>query len=294
MIWEMALPCPRIVGVEMRSLKRTYLEWEREKEVSNKTAENTRDSETIPEASKATSHDCERPGVDPPDIDGPLPGIKSNTPPPQILLACCESFAAATKFYERVFSIDPSYPETYFNFYQDTLYIRHDTFSWYSEGAESMIDALACFSVHNNKELNRVKNLAVLLDPKATVSVEEWLVSLLCFFQGVERLSLVVQHYHQNDIASPLCLIEPIDVDAAWLDLQLFLSNPYKLDEIPEILSNGNIGLADIDLEVLRVAIEAEMGQDYILPEIECGVIVTQDFKECLDYLLEKCSGDSG
>jgi hypothetical protein len=286
MIWEMALPCPRIVSVEMRSLKKTHLEWEREKEVSNKTAENTRDSETMPEASRATSHDCERPGVDPPLIDGHLPGIKSNTPPPQILLACRESFAAATKFYERVFSIDPSSPETYFNFYQDTLYIRHDTFSWYSKGAESIIDGLVCFSIHNDKELDRVKNLAVLLDPKATVSVEEWLVRLLCFFRGVERLSLVVQHYHQDDIASPLCLIEPIDVDAAWLDLRLFLSVPYKQDEILEIPSNDNIGLADIDLEVLRVAIEAEMGQDYVLPKIECGVIVTQDFKDYLDSLL--------
>jgi hypothetical protein len=65
------------------------------------------------------------------------------------------------------------------------------------------------------------------------------------------------------------------------------LSDPYKLDEIPEILSNDNIGLADINLKVLRVAIKAEMGQDYILPKIECGVIVTRDFKEYLDSLLE-------
>ena len=86
----------------MKSLRKTYLEWEREKEVSNKTAENTSDSETMPEASRATSLDCKRPGVDPPPIDGHLPGIKSNTPPPQILLACHESFAVATKFYERL------------------------------------------------------------------------------------------------------------------------------------------------------------------------------------------------
>jgi hypothetical protein len=66
------------------------------------------------------------------------------------------------------------------------------------------------------------------------------------------------------------------------------LSDPYKLDEIPEILSNDNIGLADVDLEVLRVAIEAEMGQDYVLPKIECGVIVTRDFKEYLDSLMER------
>ena len=98
----------------MRSLKKTYLEWEREKEVSNKTAENTRDSETMPEASRATSHDCERPRV---DIDRPLPGIKSNTPLLQILLAYCKSFAATTKFYKRVFSINPLSLETYFNFY---------------------------------------------------------------------------------------------------------------------------------------------------------------------------------
>jgi hypothetical protein len=294
MIWEMALPCLRIVSVEMRWLKKTHLEWEQEKEVSNKTAENTRDSETMPEASRATSHNCECPRVDPPLIDGHLPGIKLNTPLPQILLTCCKSFAAATKFYKCVFSIDPSSPETYFNFYQDTLYIRHNTFSWYSEGTESIIDSLVCFSIHNNKELNCVKNLTVLLDPKGTVSVKEWLVRLLCFFQRVERLLLVVQHYHQDDIASPLCLIKPIDVDAAWLDLQLFLSVLYKQDKIPEIPSNGNIGLADVDLEVLRVAIEAEMGQDYVFLKIECGVIVTQDFKEYLDSLLERGLDDSG
>jgi hypothetical protein len=103
--------------------------------------------------------------------------------PTQGKVACeprTESFAAATKFYERVFSIDPSPPETYFNFYQYTLYIRHDTFSWYSEGAESIIDGLVCFSVHNDKELNHVKNLAVLLDPKGTVSVEELAEVGLC------------------------------------------------------------------------------------------------------------------
>jgi hypothetical protein len=294
MIWEMALPCPRIVSVEMRSLRKTHLEWEREKEVSNKTAGSTRDSKTMSKALRATSHDCEHPGVDTPPIDVHLPGIKSNTPLPQILLACHESFAVATKFYERVFSIHPSSPETHFNFYQDALYIRHETFSWYSEGAESIIDGLVCFSVHNDKELNRVKNLAVLLDPKGTVSVEEWLVGLLCFFRGVERLSLVVQHYHQDDIASPLCLIESTGVDAAWFNLQLFLSDPYKQKEMPEIPSNDNMGLADVDLEALRVAIEAEMGQDYAVPKIECGVTVTRDFKEYLDSLLERCLGDSG
>jgi hypothetical protein len=136
--------------------------------------------------------------------------------------------------------------------------------------------------------LDRVKNLAVLLDPKGTDSIEEWLVGLLCFFRGVERLSLVVEHYRKDDIASPLCLIKPIDADATWLNLQLFLSDLYKQDEIPEIPSNDNIGLADVDLEVLRVAIEAEMGQDYILPIIECTVIITQDFKEYLDSLLEE------
>jgi hypothetical protein len=119
----MALLCLRIVSVEMRLLKKTYLEWKQEKEVSNKTAENTRDSETMPKASRATSYNCERSGVDLLDIDRPLPGIKSNTSLLQILLACYESFATATKFYKHVFFINPSSLETYFNFYQDTLYI---------------------------------------------------------------------------------------------------------------------------------------------------------------------------
>jgi len=71
----------------------------------------------MPKASRATSYNCERPRVDPLDIDRPLLGIKSNTPPLQILLAYHESFATITKFYKRVFSINPLSLETYFNFY---------------------------------------------------------------------------------------------------------------------------------------------------------------------------------
>jgi hypothetical protein len=72
------------------------------------------------------------------------------------------------------------------------------------------------------------------------------------------------------------------------------LSDLYKQDKISEIPSNDNIGLADVDLEVLRVVIEAEIDQDYILLKIECRVIVTRDFKEYLDSLLERGSDDSG
>jgi hypothetical protein len=67
--------------------------------------------------SKATSYDYERPRVNPLDINRPLLRIKLNTPLPQILLACYESFVATTKFYKHVFSIDPLSLETYFNFY---------------------------------------------------------------------------------------------------------------------------------------------------------------------------------
>jgi hypothetical protein len=94
MIWEMVLPCPRIVSVEMRSLRKTHLEWEREKEV-NKTAENTRDSETIPK----------RPGVDPPPMDGHLPrdqvGYSSATNTTRLprIICCCNKVLRARIFY---------------------------------------------------------------------------------------------------------------------------------------------------------------------------------------------------
>jgi hypothetical protein len=110
---------------------------------------------TLPKASGASSEtrdDHGHPGVDPPLLDGHLVGIKSNSLPPQILLAC------------RVFSINSSFPETYFNFNQDTLYLRHDTFSWYSQGDESILDGLVCFNAHNDKDLNCVKSFVVLLD----------------------------------------------------------------------------------------------------------------------------------
>jgi hypothetical protein len=176
-IWEMALPRPRVVDVRMRSLKKTYLQWKRETEDGNETMENASYGETtLPEASGASSESTDghgHPGVNPPLLDGHLVGIKLNSLPPQILLASHESLAAATKFYERVFFVDPSFPETYFNFNQDTLYIRHDTFSWYSQGDESILDGLICFSAHNDKYLNRVRSLAVLLDPRRIVFFQE-------------------------------------------------------------------------------------------------------------------------
>jgi hypothetical protein len=96
-----------------------------------------------------------------------------------------------------------------------------------------------------------------------------------------------VQHYDRGNLDSPLCLIEPIDVDAACINHELFLSDPYKECEMPEIPRNNNAGLADMNLEVLEDAIQAEMGQDYVLPIIEFQVVVTQDFKEHLDSLRE-------
>jgi hypothetical protein len=45
-IWEMALPRPRVVNVRMRSLKKTYLQWKRETEGGNETMENASYGET--------------------------------------------------------------------------------------------------------------------------------------------------------------------------------------------------------------------------------------------------------
>lgn len=78
---------------------------------------NAKDSETMSEAFRATSYNCKCPKVDLLNIDEPLSKIKLNTLSLQILLAYCESFAIATRFYKCVFSIDSLSLKTYFNFY---------------------------------------------------------------------------------------------------------------------------------------------------------------------------------
>jgi hypothetical protein len=135
MIWEMALLGPRVANVRLLSLNKIDLKLQREIEANNGGDRNSEDEAMAPRASSDHAHSPETTESAEDGrlyLDGPHIGVKWNAAPVQILFACMESFIVASKYYKRVFLTHSTLPETYFNFSQDTLYIRYDAFSWYS------------------------------------------------------------------------------------------------------------------------------------------------------------------
>lgn len=89
MIWERALPGPRIVHLVQMAMP-----------------------------SKHGKHGQQLPKT----------GLASDTIPPPILFVCKEAHAVATNFYTRAFSTGDAIPQTWFNFSIDTLYLHYMRF----------------------------------------------------------------------------------------------------------------------------------------------------------------------
>lgn len=149
LIWEMALPDPRVVTIESKPMK------------------------------KAAADESSRGFF---EFMSPI-GITSDSSPPHILLACREAFSVVSKFYEPVFCIFNSFPETYFNFDLDTVYLNSDLFEL------DLMDSMSLIADQEN--LQQVHHLAILLDASRLPliqRIEEWLEPLICTFTGRKHL----------------------------------------------------------------------------------------------------------
>lgn len=112
LIWEHAVPGPRLVEIRQRRLKKTIAEWETENE--------TGWFEDTPETFSVWERKYIR--------EEPIVGIESPCCIPNVLLACRESWKIASRYYHRAFASKGTFAQTYFNFDRDILYIRHLNF----------------------------------------------------------------------------------------------------------------------------------------------------------------------
>jgi len=208
-VWELALE-GRVVNIMQKPRKTTVMDWERANSATRR--------EDILEAAGLVSGDYwferdmhimyggEEYEGKPTTLDHSLPtqnlaGVVSNSIPP-LLLACREAFDIATQHYERIFTCFGAFPQTYFNFQLDTLYIRYDTFDIHrKQDMDGILESVnGLFGIQDVENFRKVEKLAVLLDPITAndpINFYRWWDEFQICFAGIKDLYLVVQHFVQ-------------------------------------------------------------------------------------------------
>jgi hypothetical protein len=261
-IWEHALPGPRVVNLRQRKLKKTIGEWETEtgkpwppmkegleEEDTGEEEDNflvgLRDSsrwrgrerflvsDTVRDPLRANEYDDEAYKA------GHLVAFVSDCPPPEILSVCREAFEVVSKRYQKVFSTLGSVPTTWICFELDTLYLRYNDFPVYyaDDSISSMIGELndSGFMLQDMENLCRVKNLAILKPQNG--QRPEWELVITEYSKtigGLETLYLVLKDYQESaDDVKSLSLMDPIDLSETMAVYESF--NPLDYGgQVPE------------------------------------------------------------
>jgi len=226
LIWKAALPGPRLVDIRQRKLKQTIGEWEiktgqewpemlgdlkpQEDTIdrnnpqggSNFDQGNTQDAWHLDEVTRnRTGMRVEMGkaiGAGEDNFIGykkaNLVGMWSETCAPHILYVCREARDIVLESYSPAFFCTGSFPQTYFNFAIDTLYLQVPCFSYYHsiEGLGSIsLDLEYRCRVEDIEKLRKVRNLAIMFDTDVEYSAEVDLASILGIFGGIKKFSIV-------------------------------------------------------------------------------------------------------
>ncbi|PBP15773.1 hypothetical protein BUE80_DR013528 [Diplocarpon rosae] len=241
MIWEAALPGPRLVNIWQSKLKKTFMDheeetgrqwpgpnkWDQVDEYGE--VEETRYDED--QAARVKICRLRAGGWDQRTFwDSHLLGIKADCPPPSITFVCRESYNVVVRRYAKVFAYPSSVAQTYFEFEKDTLYLRPEGFSRYSayDGLQSILDGFSGpFELEDQASLWRVQKLAISISSGilSTFGLHGILLELLALFKGLRVLSIVVRDYNQmlvreygptcGESSADSCLTDPLEIRKA-------------------------------------------------------------------------------
>lgn len=294
MIWEHFLPGPRLVSIQFQDLKLRSHEWLRCKDADDLSLKGNGILET--------------------DIFGimremaghTIQGVTSIAPIPTILFQVCkESKEVALRHYTRAFSTTFADAFTYFDFDQDTLYLRPD-----------VIDKDVHHSFHemytiilkltDREELRKVKNLALLVDDELNEdaqgahgpSVDGTLMygvgRCLSFFGGVQNLSIVVSNddpENESPDDPSLSLIEPIDIYDAYRVYNC--NNPIPWENCDVEILHLETEWAEISPRQLQEwkALDDRDEPAWEIPQIiECKITIAAEVLEELNRLKQRTS----
>ncbi|KAK0105477.1 hypothetical protein ONS95_004158 [Cadophora gregata] len=240
LIWEAALPGPRLVSICQRRLRKTFLDYKEEKGYDwppmHDTEWNEDDelSEEQEEERRNARRDVCLALVDWFDVYDDmnlfwqmnLLCIASNCSPPNITYVCHEAYRVVARYYTKAFAYPDTLPGAYINLDNDILYLREEDFSLMStfEGSSLILQGLkGHFAITDIESLERVRSLAVKVSERnQPLPQEDFLCKLLEIFKGVEEISIVARDYntmvirdYPPDPAGQECLIDPVDASGA-------------------------------------------------------------------------------
>jgi hypothetical protein len=288
MIWEAALPGPRIIHVETRD--RQFYSCFR---VRSDIAVDALDANQYP---AFFNDDCE--ARDPDRLAFERVTFHSSrrrledryrfatrAPPPVLLYVCHESFEIASKHHSRVFGTAYSPPEVYFNFKKDTLYLDW-SLSWPRNSYK-----LTDFSW---VELAAVRYLAIECDQSCAEFLnvenrEELMAMVLSYFPNLEKLTINgMDAYHPISDSGDLVFMHLLPKDVKIYDgpdddddYDLFDWFAYGLGIEEELFDPEKLR----HYRARRMA-KKENEELPPLPEIDCQIITTRLIKERLQALL--------
>lgn len=225
MIWEAALPGPRIVHLKQHLLLKRPANLERRRSdfpVTGKDQSEDRDDDQVyqicsvaalkealrsEEAMRREEEtwDTFNHGRWPEVWNKPQPLFeffcwRSTCPPPLLLRVCYESFVVASKIYSQAFGTPAAFPETWFSFQKDILYFNVESFLYagYNFDGQAKFKSALERDI-STQEMRRVDNLALFLDQLGGArwqsNYEIWLCGILELFMNVKNLTVVPEHY---------------------------------------------------------------------------------------------------
>lgn len=239
-------------------------------------------------------------------------GIFSETTAPNILCVCRESRDVVLESYNPAFYCTGSFPQTYYNFSIDTLYLRYDTFSHYfsKDGLGSIsLDLEYRSRIEDIENLRKVQRLAILFDEASQDPPEVDLASIFGTFGGVKDFSIVLKDFtkhtdlttyvseHDNSAdLSGLTLYAPFDVAIAIRDLYTLIRYNANSRAPPLFRDTPSLNYQRLDMEKLMEyqTADCEEGEHpWELPEIHQRSVVPRRLREEFKYASKLARADS-
>ena len=323
MIWERALPGPRVVNLRQRKLKNTIGEWEIEtagswpplkkellgEEVDTDEEEDEQDEFDIFDFRDEYIWQGRQRNIvggrlraniydDKAYREAHLVGWVSDCPAPEILSVCREAFEVVSKLYHKVFVSLGADATIWFCFKLDTLYLRYDNFlvdAWDSGMLNMAVEiGDSAFMFLDTEALRRVKSLAILVPEDRDQEWEGMIEDFSTTIGFLEKLYLVVKDYQENcNDGKALVIIEPIDFDAT-----MAVYENVKLDSwqswqsgallTPKLIQHRQV---EFDMHKIRAMLEDDVeagGTPWRIPTIEEKAVFTLELVEKMESVRRK------
>jgi hypothetical protein len=228
-------------------------------------------------------------------------GLKSRCQPPNLLFVCRESYEVMTRHYQKAFGGFSAFPETWFDFERDILYLDWDVYDQRPIKPEDFPSLNAC----------KVRNLATfdndVLDELHYDDYESWLCEILNVFTNVKQLTIVLYQLHDEPDCSEFAIKTPrTDLPAINFGYTRHL---HRGGPRPSPLYGGNLRPFYRDVLSTKLDIDVQKLESYRsasdsgllnkLPALDFQIIACPDENAHLEYWEElyaeaACMGSEG